>query len=141
MNAGLMLINPLPICSAFYCCLIHFLQPQRTLHTPHLATPELQQQGAPPSPGSLSGVAQLLLFLSGSPDIGVGKTVAMTAPGGVGGHVARTPAGAAGRVVGPGSGDISRQVCSTGCVHQSLCSRPTVCIGSYASTEQEIGSS
>lgn len=110
MNAGLMLIHPLPICSASHCCLIHFFSPQRTLHTPHLATPELQQQGAPPPPGSLSGVAQLLLFLSGSPDIGVGKTVAMTAPGGVGGHGGRMPAGAAGRVVGPGSGDINRQV-------------------------------
>jgi hypothetical protein len=30
--------------------------------------------------------------------------------GGVGGHGGRTPAGAAGRVVGPGSGDINRQV-------------------------------
>ena len=83
---------------------------QRALHTPHLATPDLQQQGTPPPPGSLSGVAQLLLFLSGSPDIGIGKTVAVTSSGGAGAHGGRAAAGAAGRVVGPSSGDISRQV-------------------------------
>lgn len=95
-------------CAALHCvCWLVLLQ--RGLHTPHLATPELQQPGAPPLPGVLSGVAQLLLFLSGSPDIGIGKTVAMTAAGGAPGG--GRAAGAAGsRVVGPGAGDISRQV-------------------------------
>lgn len=98
--------------------------PQRTLHAPHLASPDLQQPGAPPPPGSLSGVAQLLLFLSGSPDIGVGKTVAVTAPGGAAGH-----AGAGGRVVGPGSGDISRQVrVCTGCVQATAAATQRVCL-------------
>jgi len=95
---------------------------QRGLHSPHLSEPHPQQgPGAtsphPPPPGSLSGVAHLLLFLSGSPDIGIGKTVAVTAAGGgssgssgAGRGGGGAAGGAAGRAVGPGGGDISRQV-------------------------------
>jgi hypothetical protein len=95
------------------CALLPVLQ--RGLHTPHLATPGADLQQTPGPPGSLSGVAQLLLFLCGSPDIGIGKTVAMTAAGGLAGPGGRSAA-AGGRVVSPGAGDISRQVGGASCL-------------------------
>lgn len=101
---------------------------QRGLHAPH-ADPAFpgssSSNGEATSPSdsstaaapAFSGVAQLVLFLSGPPDTAYGKTVAATAAGN------RPPgAGAADATISPGSGDLTRQVREQGrrCWQQSV---------------------
>lgn len=91
--------------AGFLC--VYFMQ--RGLHAPH-ADPTVFSSLDTPTPGSkdtaaaFSGVAQLVLFLSGPPDIAYGKTVAATAAG--------RPAGTgmSDGTISPGSGDLNRQV-------------------------------
>ncbi|WIA11779.1 hypothetical protein OEZ85_011873 [Tetradesmus obliquus] len=105
-----------PPCRAVGPALHAVLEYLRGLHAPH-ADPAFpgssSSNGEATSPSdsstaaapAFSGVAQLVLFLSGPPDTAYGKTVAATAAGN------RPPgAGAADATISPGSGDLTRQM-------------------------------
>jgi hypothetical protein len=59
------------------------------------------------SSSSISGVAHVLLFLSGPPDISYGRTVAVTAASGSSSSSSRA---AVDRAIGPDSAEAARQV-------------------------------
>ncbi|KAF6265854.1 hypothetical protein COO60DRAFT_1697553 [Scenedesmus sp. NREL 46B-D3] len=102
-----------PPCRAIGPALHAVLEYLRALHAPHTDPSSLGSSEGPSSPRdssggtppSSSGVAQLVLFLSGPPDTGYGKTVAATAAGG------RPPGSSvADATISPASGDLGRQM-------------------------------